>query len=70
MRYVQLFTGCVVLILSAEIMVHEPVILSTRMGILPLVIGMATCRRLVCARVGGFCRCEFGKGQGSCFHPA
>mgnify|MGYP001312813677 CR=1 FL=1 len=41
MRYVQLFTGCVVLILSAEIMVHEPVILSTRMGILPLVIGMA-----------------------------
>ena len=40
MRYIQLFTGFVVLILGAEIMVEEVVVLSTRMGILPMFISM------------------------------
>ena len=40
MRYVRLLIGFVVLIVGAEIIVHEAVFLSNRMGISPMVIAM------------------------------
>ena len=40
MRYVRLLIGFVVLIVGAEIIVHEAVFLSSRMGISPMVIAM------------------------------
>ena len=40
MRRVRLFIGFVVLIVGAEIIVHEAVFLSSSMGISPMVIAM------------------------------
>ena len=40
MRYVRLLIGFVVFIVGAEIIVHEAVFLSSRMGISPMVIAM------------------------------
>ena len=40
MRYVQLLIGFVILILGAEIMLHDTVVLSIRMGVFSMVIGI------------------------------